>query len=256
MFIVFLFLIGICVGSFLNVLIDRIPAKKSVLYGRSQCDFCKKKLSALDLVPIFSFFLLRGKCRYCHKKLSWQYSLVEVLTGTLFISIFLFESPISYFQWVLTGIDITLVCVSLTLVIMDIKYRMLSDYLLIFFGLLSLIRIVMVNPYNFPMNVLIGFLSSLPLFLIFLLTKGKGMGFGDVKLVALLGFLLGLPNIVICYYLAFLTGAVAGVILILREKRHFRGATIAFGPFLFLGAGLAILFGQILWNYVKIFLGF
>ncbi|HSD98896.1 MAG TPA: prepilin peptidase [Patescibacteria group bacterium] len=251
-----LFLFGVCFGSFLNVLIDRIPAGKSVLFGRSQCDFCKKQLGIFDLIPVISYVFLLGKCRYCKKKLSLQYPMIEVLTGFLFVFLFFLEMPITFIQFQLFLIDIFLVSMGFALTIMDIKYHLLSDKLLVVFGFFALLRISILSPQALPFSFLVGLLATLPLFLIFFFSKGKGMGFGDVKLIGILGFLLGFPNIILCYYIAFLTGAVAGVILILGGKKKLHNSVIAFGPFLFLGAFITYFFENTLWQYAKIFLGF
>ncbi len=243
-------------GSFLNVLIDRIPANKSVLFGRSHCDFCHHTLSAFDLIPIVSFAFLRGKCRYCHKKLSFQYPLIELLTGIAFIGIFLFQWPTDMVHLGMYSISALLFSLGIALAIMDIKYHILSDALLIVFGILVVCAVFLVDPTTIPLRLVVAIMASLPLFLIFLFSKGRGMGFGDVKLVAILGFLLGFPYIVVAYYIAFLTGGICGVILILEGKKKFKGSTIAFGPFLFLGALLALIWGDFLWKYAVRILGF
>jgi len=251
-----LFLIGLSFGSFLNVLIDRIPAGRSVLFGRSRCDFCKKQLSPIDLIPVFSYIFLLGKCRYCNKSLSLQYPIMELLVGLLFVFLYILEKPAYPFQMVTFSVDALLVSLGFALTVMDMKYHIIFDKLLIPFAFFAFFRIILSSPISLPVSLFIGFLSSLPLLLIFLITKGKGMGFGDVKLIFILGTLLGFPNILICYYCAFLTGAVVGVILILRGKKQFRNAKIAFGPFLLLGAVIATLFGNTIWQYTKLFLGF
>src|SRR3954462_10427613 len=97
LFFIFLFFLGTCIGSFLGVIIDRLPRGESISHGRSYCEFCKKKLTFFDLFPVFSFIFLGGKCRYCHKKLSFYYPFVEIVTGILFvlvgISVGMFQTP-------------------------------------------------------------------------------------------------------------------------------------------------------------------
>src|SRR5579872_1307273 len=251
----FLFIIGLCVGSCINVLVDRIPRGESVLFGRSHCDYCGQQLRWYDLLPVISYVLIQGKCRYCKKNLSLQYPLIEIATGLLFITLFLLESPIFLSQYMLLSVDLVLGALCFALFLMDIKYRILSDKLLIVFAFFALSRFFLTNPASIFLHIGIGFLAMLPLLLIFLFSKGRAMGFGDVKLIFLIGFLIGFPNIIICYYAAFLTGAVIGVILIIGEKRKFHGATIAFGPFLLLGMVVAVLWGNILWNFTKILIG-
>src|SRR3990167_2998470 len=113
---VIIFILGASIGSFLNVLIDRLPQGKSIL-GRSQCDFCQKKLKWFDLIPIFSFIFLTGRCRYCHKKLSWQYPVVEALTGLAFV----------FSDFAVWGIIACLIVIFFS----DLKYHLISDYILL-----------------------------------------------------------------------------------------------------------------------------
>src|SRR5690348_16576016 len=134
-----LFIIGICIGSFVNVLIDRIAAGKSVLFGRSQCDFCHHVLSPLDLIPVFSYVFLQGKCRYCHKKLSFQYPLVELCTGIAFAAVYFLEMQMVV-SWPLLIIDLCLVTLGIALTIMDTKYHMLSDVLILFLIVFTSLR--------------------------------------------------------------------------------------------------------------------
>lgn len=251
-----IFLIGICIGSFLNVVIDRLPQGRSIVHGRSHCEFCKKELAWFDLLPIFSFLQLGGKCRYCHKRLSFQYPLVEFLTSLAFVILFFLETPTGAFSLLLFIIDLVLMSLSIALIVMDIKYHLLLDVLLVQFFLFALLRVLLLNPATLPIHVVWGIVAVLPLLLIYILTKGKGMGFGDVKLIFILGFLLMFPNIIVLYYLAFLTGALVGIILILGKRKKFSGSTIAFGPFLFFGAACALLWGNTLWHYLLILLGF
>ncbi|HEX8932138.1 MAG TPA: prepilin peptidase, partial [Patescibacteria group bacterium] len=97
--LIILFILGICIGSFLGVIVDRLPRGESIIKGRSYCEFCKKKLTFLDLFPVFSFIFLGGRCRYCHKKLSWYYPLIELLTGLSFVGVALFLNNNLQFQF-------------------------------------------------------------------------------------------------------------------------------------------------------------
>src|SRR5689334_11554919 len=129
-----IFLLGLCVGSFLNVLIDRIPRGESILFGRSHCDFCKKKLAWYELIPVASFVLQRGRCRKCKKFIGWRYSLVEFLTACLFIYLFLFSSY-SFTQYLvfskeyLANVIFWLIIMSSLIVIFftDIQYGIIPD---------------------------------------------------------------------------------------------------------------------------------
>lgn len=248
--IVFLaFLLGICFGSFFNVVIDRIPRSESIVKGRSHCDFCGHTLQVYDLIPLFSWGFLRGKCRYCHRWIGWKYPLLELTTGILFILIF--------WQFMYTPLQLllTLVVASILLILFfsDLWYGILPDVVLIpLIVATSLYTFFFSNDFIGHINAAFG---AFVLFLaIYLLTRGKGMGMGDVKYVFFMGIFLGWPNIFVGLYLAFLTGAVASLILILWGKKSFKKSTIPFGPFLILGTTLALLWGNIFWQQLMRYL--
>jgi len=226
-FLLFIFLLGSCIGSFINVWSDRLPGGKSLL-GFSHCDYCQKQLSLFDLLPIFSFLLLKGKCRYCQKKLSIQYPLVEFFTGSIF-AFYVFK------HYLLTNelinvflLPSLLICsILITILIIDYQNQIIPDELLI--GLLIIICLF------FPTLIftnLLGALGGMSFFLIiYLLTKGRAMGYGDVKLVFILGLLLSPMVFLKTLYLAFLTGGAVSAILLLSKKANLKTA-IAFGPFI------------------------
>jgi len=222
----FVGLFGLAVGSFLNVLIDRLPKGLDVIAGRSHCDYCKKNLRWFELIPILSFVFQRGTCRRCHKKLSWQYPLVEIATGVGFVLL----AP-SYWYWLIFSS-------LLVIFVADLKYQIIPDSMVVM-GVIGVIGAIGVT----GENILAGAGVSAFFLLLWLVTRGKGMGFGDVKLAFLMGLLLGFPNIIIASYLAFLTGAGAGVILILLGKKKLK-EKIAFGPFLVAGTVIARIWGQ------------
>ena len=220
----FVGLFGLAVGSFLNVLIDRLPRGRNVITGRSTCDYCGKALRWFELIPLVSFLVQRGGCRRCHKKLSWQYPIVELVTAVGFI----FFAP-SY--WIIFS--------SLLVIFMaDLKYQIIPDSMLVV-GVIGVIGAIGV----IGGNVVAGVGASAFFLLLWLVTRGKGMGLGDVKLAFLMGLLLGFPNVIIASYLAFLTGAGVGVILILLGKKKLK-EKIAFGPFLVVGSVAALIWGE------------
>lgn len=248
------FVLGACIGSFLNVLIDRIPRGEPIFNSRSRCEFCHKKLQWYDLIPFVSFLLLKGKCRYCHKPLSWQYIGLEFLTGIVFILIyFQFESKVlndqfdrkAFFE---LSYQLFMMSSFIVLFFTDLKYSILPDKIA-YPAIFATSLFLLFNP-SVPFHILSGIGASLFFFLLFIITRGKGMGFGDVKLVFLLGLFLGFPNIVIALYIAFLTGAFISIILIIKMKKKLKDA-IPFGPFLITGAILAFFWG----NSIMSFLG-
>ncbi len=245
-FISLSFILGLAVGSFLNVLIDRLPNDESPFKGRSYCDKCRKKLVWFDMIPILSFFLLRGKCRLCHSSISVYYPIVELITAVLFISAVYLLPQISIGYQVLTikyMIDALyywfIVSSLIVIFFTDLKYGIIPDKIVYPAIAISFLYLIFLHS-----NILISnIVSSIGVFLFFLflyfITKGRGMGLGDVKLVFFLGLLLGFPKIIIALYIAFLTGAVAGLILIMWKKKRLKIATIPFGPFLALGTFLS-----------------
>ena len=262
MFYFLIFIIGTAIGSFLNVLIDRLPQEESIM-GRSHCDHCRKKLEWQDLVPIFSFFYLGARCRRCKKKLSFFYPMVELLTGVMFVFVLVFASfnlRNSPLTTLLNGGSITdslliihtnflyilallgIVSSAIVIFFADFKYQIIPDSIQVaLFGFAFLFLITQgITPRIFLDHVVAAFLTMLPILLLFLITKGKGMGFGDVKLSFTMGFLLGIMGGLASLYMAFISGAIIGIILVIYKKRKLK-SKIAFGPFLVLGL-LAILF--------------
>lgn len=234
-----LFIIGISIGSFLNVLIDRVPREESVVAGRSHCDSCKKTLQWFDLVPLFSFLWLRGKCRYCKTSIGTRTVIVECITGIFFVATFSTLVPgiaalngvlfieLLYFLFIISCLIVIFFC--------DLKYEIIPDVVVYPGIIISLAYLLFLHPPLLFPSMLTALCIFLFFLVLFLVTKGKGMGFGDVKLVFLIGLLLGFPLAIVSIYISFLTGAIISLILILWRKKKFRGNTIPFGPFLVFG---------------------
>lgn len=255
-----IFLFGLAIGSFLNVLIDRIPRNEPIVKSRSYCESCKKKLKWIDLIPILSFIVLKGKCRYCRSSISIYYPVVEFLTGIVFISLFVFLSQrfMIYdlrFMNVLLIVYYLIITSSLIVIFfIDLKYGIVPDKITYSVILLSFIFLIIFYQNILLTNLLSAFVAFMFFLFIFVITKGRGMGFGDVKLVFLLGIFLGFPKIVVALYLAFLTGAFISLILIMFRKKKFFGSTIPFGPFLVIGTIVSLFFGDLILKYILPFL--
>ncbi len=237
--------IGLLIGSFLNVVIYRLPRKLSIVWGRSFCPKCKKKISWFDNVPLVSFILLKGHCRHCHSPISIRYPVVELLTGVLFVL-----ALSSYLGIAQAGLTLILFSSLIAIFFIDLEHQIIPDEILLPVTALFILRSLFTASY---LLLAIGLASSLFLFLIWLITKGKGMGLGDVKLAFLMGLVLGYPKIILAFYLAFLTGAIVGVILIIVGKAKF-GQRIAFGPFLVLATLISCLWGEKILSLVERFL--
>lgn len=249
-----IFLLGLCIGSFLNVVSDRLPKNKS-LGGRSHCDHCKKMLSGLDLIPVFSFLFLRGRCRYCKKKISVKYIFVELLTGILFLFIFLVVPP--QFTFLSLSLFFSLLVIYSCLIGIlssDVKYRIIPDELTGIFLVFTL-YIRFVTHTLFWESLLSGIILCSVFLILYVITRGRGMGMGDVKFAFPMGIFLGFPYVIVGFYVAFLTGALISIILIIVGKKRF-GQTIAFGPFLVFATIVSNFFGQPLWDIFQKLLGF
>ncbi len=241
LYLAFIFITGIVFGSFLNVLIYRLPHNLP-LTGRSFCPKCKKKISWQDNIPLLSFVLLGGKCRSCRSPISWQYPLVELATGVLFVLtvIFLAKDNLSSIIYHLSILSV-LIVVFFT----DLKYGIIPDKITYPAIIISLIYIILNTQYLILNTSLSALGAAVFLAFLHLITRGRGMGLGDVKLAFLMGLLLGFPKIIVAFYLAFLTGAAVSLILVLIGKKKF-GQTIPFGPFLVAGTLIAMFLGELI----------
>lgn len=233
------------VGSFLNVLIVRMPLAESAIYHRSHCRKCKKELPWYDLVPVLSFVLLSGKCRFCQEKISWQYPTVELLTAFLFTAswglILANQQP----DWFLLFYPL-IFAILIAIAFIDLNTLMIPDVLnycgLALALLLALAAVFMKEiAWSAPLIGLLvgaGFIG-----LLVLLGKGKWMGEGDIFLAAMMGLILFWPKILVGLFLAFLIGSIVSLILIFLKKKTMKDV-VPFGPFLVLGTLIALFFGQ------------
>ena len=262
----FLFLLGSAWGSFLNVLIFRYkPNKKfnffKVISGRSYCPYCKRKLLKRDLIPIISFLVLKGKCRFCQRQISWIYPVVEILSGILAILIFLKTSP-SVFLFLLWFLAFSHF---LVLSFIDLKYLFVPNQLL---NSLLLVSIVLVIFFQFPghyfwkafpqfnwriLNHLVGgIIFGLPMWIFCVRTKEEFLGLGDAKAMAISCFLFGWPKSILVFNLSFLIGGVFSLFLMVFFKKGLK-LKIPFFPFLAL-ANFLVFFWEA--EIVKLYLSF
>lgn len=239
------FALGISVGSFVNVVVDRLPQGRSLVRPRSFCEACTRPLAHLDMVPVVSYLWLRGRCRYCGAAIPLRVMLTEATTGLLFTLLYL---RFGY------GIDFVVMCavVSLLLIValIDLEHGLILNRVIY----PAIIALVLVAPFwpelglsrSFPgtPSMLASLLNSLAagagaflLFLAITLVYPQGMGGGDVKLAGLVGLLVGFPGILIALWIAGVTGGLLAIVLLLLGKKG-RKDSIPFGPFL---AGSAII---------------
>ena len=244
---IIVFLYGIVIGSFLNVVIYRVPKKENIVSTRSHCMNCGYQLKWYDLIPLFSWIFLGGKCRNCGERISVQYPIIEAANGILYLIVF-WKCGMS--------VDSLLYCLLfsalLALSVIDFRTYEIPLGINIFILALGLIRVA--TDFSHVMDYGIGFLCvSVFLLLVYLLTKGRGIGGGDVKLMAVCGLLLGWKQIL----LAFLLGCIIGSVCHLLRMR-FAGAErmLAMGPYLSIGVAIAALWGNTLIDWYLHWIGF
>lgn len=232
---IMIFLIGISIGSFLNVCIYRIPKKEDIVFERSHCMSCGNVLKWYELIPLFSFLVQGGKCRNCKTKLSVQYPLIELLNGLIYVWIFMTKE----FQ---PESILFCICASVLIVISVIDWRTyeIPFGCNIVIGILGIVRVILDLAHWY--DYVIGFFAVSGLFLIiYWITKGRGIGGGDIKLMAAAGLLLGWQNIL----LALMIGSIAGsVIHLTLMKVQGKDRVLAFGPYLAFGIFTAMLYGN------------
>ena len=273
------FILGLAIGSFLNCIIYRLE-KNEELTGRSYCPYCKHTLGWFDLFPVLSFLWLKGRCRYCHKKISIQYPIVEVSTGLLFLLILkqniqtfdLNNWHGTYFQIsavIFNFINLLFLFYILSILIIiffyDLKHYIIPDKVLFPAIIISFIyrfsnsfqiqfyeKFIDLANFKFEFftignYIFAAFFASGFFLLIYLISRGEWMGFGDVKLAILLGLILAWPNILLGIFLAFFFGAIIGIALMILDLPSLPmglKSQIPFAPFLIAGTLVAIIWGQ------------
>ncbi|MGG3469254.1 prepilin peptidase [Neobacillus pocheonensis] len=246
MIFILLFVYGVSLGSFFNVVGLRVPLKKSIVKPRSACPTCGHQLTPLELIPVLSYMLQKGKCRGCQSRISPIYPFFELLTGILFAA-----TPYLVGWSGELFVALTLISMFMIIIVSDIHYMIIPDKILIWFaGIFLLERIIMpLDPWwDSALGAVTGFLL---LFIIMIVSKG-GMGFGDVKLYALLGLVLGFKLVLLSFFLSTLYGAVIGGLAQLFKVVKKR-EPIPFGPFIAAGTLTAYFWGSDLINlYIQI----
>lgn len=250
---VLIFLLGLNIGSFLNSVVYRLE-KGNRLNGRSYCPNCKNNLDWLDLIPVFSFLFLHGKCKYCHKKISIQYPLLEISTALIFILVSIFQLPSFEFSifYIVSSAFLFYVASSLMVIfVYDLRNYIIPDKVL-FPAIVTTFLYHLIFNYNFLIinSLWVGLAAFLFFGLIYFVSKGKWMGFGDCKLVILLGFILGFPNILLGLFLSFFSGAIIGLVSILLNKKGLK-SQIPFAPFLITGTFIAMFWGDSIINWYR-----
>ncbi len=243
---IFVLLLGLIIGSFSNVCIYRIPRNESLIRPGSHCPKCNQPIKFYDNIPLVSFIILRGKCRYCKEKISWQYPLVEFLTAVFYLLLFL-----RYGLQLVTFVYMFFCSALIIITFIDLKENIIPDVLSLPFLLLGFLMSFFLKNLS-PINSLLGILAGGGVLLLVailgsFLFKKEAMGGGDIKLAAMVGAFLGWRLTLLSLFLSFFTGAIIGIVILIKNKGE--SDPIPFGPFIALGTIIALFFGNSIINW-------
>ncbi len=242
------FAIGTILGSFILAVSNRLIQDRSVL-GRSSCDSCHKSLNWFDLIPLVSFLVLGMKCRFCRQKIARETLVSEIVMGILVALIILTSGsvPLEIIFKILATVVLGIVFIT------DLKSGYIFDVVTYPAVILGIVWLILLSPNLIGTAVLSGLGAAFFFAFLIFITRGRGMGWGDVKYAVFLGLVLNFPNIVLGLFLAFLIGALFSIGLIILHKKSFK-ATIAFGPFLSVGSYLVLISGDKIWQFYLTYL--
>ena len=237
LFCIFFLLLGMILGSFYNVVGWRLPKGESIIYPPSHCPNCNHQLKILDLIPVFSFILQRGKCRYCKNKIAWYYPVFEFLCGIVFMLCYLVFGITPELLKALTFVSMLII-----IMVSDFNYMIIPDEVLLFFGCLLALEIGIIDGYKVLISSLInGLIAFVAMYLLKILGdfmfKKESMGGGDIKLMFIFGLVLGAPLAIISIFIGSLVGLPISLILLSKNSEHI----VPFGPYLSIGATIILL---------------
>ena len=240
-------LLGLVAGSAVNALVWRLYVGRSWVHGRSECPECGHKLAARDLVPVVSWLLLGGRCRYCHKPIK-DHPAVELLTAVVFAVSAYVAAPVTAAGWLRLGWWLAAAALLVAMAVYDARWMILPDKLTLPLMGLALggdvvLALIQHSPRLLLGPVAAGLVVGVGFFALAAGSRGRAMGGGDIKLAAAMGLLLGIKGVLVALLVAFNVAAVVGLTLIVLRRRG-RHDQIPFGPFLVLGTILAVWFTQ------------
>lgn len=236
LFLLFSFVFGTIIGSFLNVVALRFNTGMT-LGGRSRCFSCGKDLFWYELIPLFSFLFQKGSCTKCGSKISYQYPTVEFITGVLFTLIIYFYPPVDLYSSVHTLFYLIITGILIVISIYDIKHKIIPDSLSYSFAIIAFLHMFISKDLSIVIphwyDLLSGPILAFPLAFLWVISKGKWLGLGDVKLLLGVGFTLGLFDAISSFILSFWIGAFMGILwMYIVHKKLKRGYEIPFGPYI------------------------
>ena len=237
--------VGLAIGSFLNLCIDRVPANRSLIRPSSHCEVCGHKLAPWDLIPLLSYLLLRGKCRYCRAAIPARLPLVEVGTALLFLLL-----------WHHYGLSAQLApalafaCFFIVISVIDLEHRLIPNRV-VYPAIAVAFLAALLTPNPGILDALLGGVTGLGVLLLLVLIIPRGMGMGDVKFSALIGLIVGFPSVFVALFISFVLGGVIAVVLLVVGLKK-RGEFVPFAPFLATGGIAAMLYGE---QILRLYLG-
>jgi leader peptidase (prepilin peptidase)/N-methyltransferase len=260
-----IFYCGCLVGSFLNVVILRLPQGQK-LTGRSRCLSCGRQLKPLELLPVLSFLFLCGRCSKCKTKISWRYFVIELLTGLLFAAVWKFGQPlVSFADYLFLVRNFAVVSILVLVFVIDFEHYLILDAV-VFPGLALVLLLnlaigeatgygFMPGLHNFLWSLLYAVIAAAPFALLWLASRGRWLGLGDVKFVLFIGAVFGWPLLAVSLMSAVFIGGASSVLLLL-SKRKTLASRVPFGTFLSLGAAATLFYGQKLLDWYLSWVGF
>jgi prepilin signal peptidase PulO-like enzyme (type II secretory pathway) len=259
LFLVFSLVLGAIIGSFLNVVILRLHEGRSFARGRSACPDCHHVLSWQELIPIASFVFQGGRCRHCGKKISWQYPSVELATAILFgLAIWLHPqlavSPDDWRLWLSLLRDWIFISYLVIIFVYDLRWYLILDKVTVP-AIVTALALNLILGISWQGMLLAGVVGFVFFALQFVISKGKWIGGGDLRVGLLMGLMLSWPNILVGLLVAYVSGSVIGIGLVLKNKKEF-GSKIPFGTFLAFGTIVALFWGQGIVSWYLRLIGF
>lgn len=244
-YLIIVFIYGTIFGSFFNVVILRLPKKESLIHHSSHCPNCMEPIKAYDLIPIFSYIFLGGKCRNCKQPISLRYPIIELITALCFTLVF-YRFGFSYYS--IIGLFLTSILIIVAMI--DIDTMEIYDRFHILLFVFALV-ILFITPLTIMEHLIGFFVISVPFYIIAYLTGG--IGGGDIKLIAIAGLLLGYKATLVAFFIASILGGSMAIYLLLTKQKD-RKSLIAFGPYLCIGVYFAYLYGNELLDwYITLF---
>lgn len=254
------FFFGLAFGSFINVIVLRLYWQESFISGRSYCDYCREKLSFWELIPVIGFLLLRGKCRSCKKPISLQYPLIEILSGLIWFSSFYFWRSWGQLDIMSVGFSILIFSLLLSVSVYDFKFSLIPDKIVVPAIVLTFVYNIFLAVrsgewvFSFIYPIFAGLLFGGFFAMLFFGSGGKWIGFGDVKLMVLIGLMLGVFKGFLAIFLAFISASIFALFFLVLKRKTLKSQMV-FGPFLAFALFVLYFFSsQILNFYMKLIL--